>query len=956
MLTPAVAETITIDTGDDPDSRLEIRNIVLPGGEEARIYVIQGDRVQVTIDDQQLIARHIEVDLTNRIVRVVGFGTFITPSQTVQGNDLVIKLEQEALSGEDVLIVTEQIDVVGAAATRLPGQIDVRDGSFSPCSRCGQEVEDYGFRAERIELYPGDRLVAFDVTVLVREAPLITLPLLVVPLARPERQPRLSIERGGLNERAVVALDWPYVAGANAFGIFSVRYFADVVPQPSGLQPLGGAVETSYLGGGVDHIFYTERGEGNFHFFYRPGFLSRTGAAPEAPQFTVRFAYRTLDDAPAPTLPPAIDVEVVREDAVRPRILEYRAQVAGNRGGITGTVVSQGFVDADPVDAVTGPSYDDRLTPRRTPVQLLLEPEVERFTIGPLLLRQLGVDVGVFEDSSNPTNRSAARQQFVDAGRLLERHYLELTPLPLWSGMELSGYTNFEGHYYTTGERQIDWDTRLAGEQRLAGFGTFGVVFRRDVNEGETPFRFDQIPLRTRTDVTAALELEPLPWLTFETVGGYVFTDTRRSELEGFLPVESSLRLFDDLDWLGLSISNSYDIEEDDPGELEFALRLRSPESSLQAELELTHTEDLAVRPDRLTGEPTDESVTTVEFDYGLRALRVDFSGGYRYFPPPPEPGEPREYWLPFEAGLTVGTLEQEDSVPGLRVAYQRDLNRRRVDALSYDARGRIGELELQVTQTFDLPEGGTARSSIVAHYPGAARLEATGFAPLRPEWLGLPAGAPEVRRYTVTLQDAPLDGAEEWQVRYVTRYDPDLGTDGGLRDSALEGRLQLEDERVGRSRFSVDLFLDLQLRDDLLEVSYLRRASLQLAADIEGVVGVQGAFGYRATLDNSTNELSRAELRFDDLAVTVKATDQLYLGAIFEDTWEFTGNLPSEPAFDFRPELFVVWDRCCWAFIGALDTETGDLRLSLTAPGAGRGVTQVLETPLVLPGREGAP
>ena len=956
LLSSALAETITIDTGDDPGSRLEIRNVVLPGGEEAQLYVIQGEQVQVTIDEQQLIAQHIEVDLTNRLVRVIGFGTFITPEQTVQGNDLIIELEREALSGEDVLIVTEQIDVVGSEATRLPGQIDVTDGSFSPCSRCGQEVEDYGFRAARIELYPGDRLVAYDVTMLIRETPVLSLPLLVVPLARPERQPRLSVEQGNLDERAQVALDWPYVAGANAFGTFSVRYYADVVPQQNGFYPLGGAVQTSYLGGGVDHVFYTERGQGNASFFYRPGFLARPGSDSEPPQFSARFAYLTLDGAPAPGMGPAIDLEIVRDDAVRDQILEYRVEVAGTSDGVTGTVLSQGFVDGDPADTVTSPSYDDRLTPRRTPVQLLLEPDEERFTIGPLLLRRLALDLGAFEDSSNPTNRSAASHQFIDAGRLRETHYLELTSLPLWPGMELRGYTNFAGHYYTTGERQIDWDSRLSADQRLGSIGNFGVAFSRDVNEGETPFRFDQIPLRTRTDLTAALELEPLPWLALEASGGYVFRDTRRPELEGFLPLESRLRLFDDVDWLGLSVSNSYDIEEQDPGELEFELLLRSPEPDLRAQIEVTHIEDLAVLPDRLTGEPSDESVTTVELDYGSRTLRLDAAGGYRYFPPPPEAGEPPEYWLPFEAGLTVGTLEQDDRLPGLRLAYERDLNRRRVDALSYDARARLGELELQVAQTFDLPEGGTASSSIVAHYPGVALLEATGFSPLRAEWLGLPAGAPETTRYTVTLRDAPLSGSGEWQVRYLTRYDPDLGDDGGRRDSALEGRVQLEDERAGRSRFSVDLFLDLQLRDDLLEMSYLRRASLQLAADIEGVVGVQGALGYRATLDSTSNELSRAELRIDELALTVKASRQLYVGAIFDDLWEFTGSLPSQPAFDLRPELFLVWDRCCWAFIGGWDTETGDLRLSLTAPGAGQGVTQVLETPLVLPGREGTP
>ncbi|MEX2541530.1 MAG: hypothetical protein WD314_06960 [Trueperaceae bacterium] len=957
QVTGAVAERIEIDTAGDPDSRLEIRNLTLPGGAEVQLYVIQGNPVEVTIGERQLIAEHIEVDLTHRLVRIVGFGTFITPDQTVQGLDLVIELEQESLTGRDVLIVTEAIDVTGVEATRMPGQIDVVSGAFSPCSRCGQGVEDFGFRAERIELYPGDRLVAFAVVVLVRGVSVLELPVLVVPLARPDRQPRLSISQGSAGERAEVALDWPYVAGADAFGTFSVRYYADVDPVAGGgFQPLGGRVTQSYLGGGVAHVFYTERGQGEFDLFYRPGFLT-AGGDRERPQFTVMLAYATEDEGPgAGADGPAVDLEIVRDDARRDRLLEYRLELADGGEGIEATFLSQGFVDADPDDAVDTPSYDDRATPRRTPVRLVLEPEEERFTIGPLVLRRLALDLGVFEDASNPTNRSAAGQAYIDGGRLLERHSLELTPMALWSGMEVRGHTNFVGHYYTTGERQIDWDMQASATQRFAGVGSFGIVFNRDVNEGETPFRFDQIPLRTRTDLRAELRLEPFPWLAFEARETYVFRDSRRPELEGFLPLESELRLFGNLAWLDASVSNSYDIAEGDPGNLDFEVTLRSPEPSPRASLEISHLEDLAVRPDRLTGEPTDESTTRLSLSYGLPALRIDAAGGYRYRPvEPDDPDDPLEHWLPFEAGLTIGTLEQEDPLPGLRVGYERNLNRRRVEALSLEARARIGELELAADQRFDLPAGGTARSSVAATYPGIARIEATNLTLLRPQWLGLPAGEPRATPYTVTLRDAPLTGREAWQLRYVTRYDPALdggGEPGGFRDTGLEARVLLEDEHLGGSRFSVDLFADLQLHDDRQPISYLRRASIEFAADIEGLVGVQGALGYRGIFNNSTGQVSRAELRLDEVAITVRALDELYLGALFDDVWDLTGGTAAQPAFDLRPELFVVWDRCCWALMGGWNTETGQLRLSLTAPGSSQGLTQVIDSPLVLPGR----
>src|SRR5690606_701379 len=179
----ATAARIVIDAASDPDSRLDIRTLGLPGGEEVQLYVIEGDGLVITIDDDVLKADYVEFDLTNRLVRVIGFGSFTTGGETVEGYGLIIDLSAESFLADDVLIITEAIDVKGDSASRVPGLIRVALGEFSLCSRCGQVVEDYGFKAARLELYPGDRLVAFDVTVLIRAAPVLHLPLMVLPLA-----------------------------------------------------------------------------------------------------------------------------------------------------------------------------------------------------------------------------------------------------------------------------------------------------------------------------------------------------------------------------------------------------------------------------------------------------------------------------------------------------------------------------------------------------------------------------------------------------------------------------------------------------------------------------------------------------------------------------------------------------------------------------------------------------
>jgi len=187
-LSGAFAATVVVDASTDPSSRLELRRIVLPDGSERELYVLEGDPIVVVIDDsQRLEGRLIEFDPEARTLRVVGAGSITVDDERFEGTDLVLALSSERFSGRDVLIVTGEIDVWGELATRLPGQVDVVAGTFSPCSRCDQTPWDYGFVAERLQLFPGDRLVAFDVTVLIRGVPVAQLPLLVLPLAAPER-------------------------------------------------------------------------------------------------------------------------------------------------------------------------------------------------------------------------------------------------------------------------------------------------------------------------------------------------------------------------------------------------------------------------------------------------------------------------------------------------------------------------------------------------------------------------------------------------------------------------------------------------------------------------------------------------------------------------------------------------------------------------------------------------
>lgn len=957
VLSAALAETITISTPPgDETSRLELRNLTLPDGSVVQYYIIEGSPVTLRVGERQEVeAERVEVDLTNRVLRIIGFGTIRTGSETVSGENLSLDLADETFSGRDVLIVTEAIDVLGAEASRVPGQVSVLGGAFSPCARCNQQTEDFGFRAERLELYPGDRLVAFGVTVVVRALPVFFLPILVVPLAPPERQPRLAVTRGTRTSRAEIALDWPYVSGPTALGTFSVRYYADVAVGEGNFVTnglFGGRTRVSYLGGGVDHRFYTDTGAGRFEFFYTPGFVTYDSALePDGKtrdQFLVRFRY---DTAPELSGVPQVSVNVERDDARAERIVEYGVRLENTSDGIRGVFSSQGFIDLEPREGPSAPSYGE---PSRTLARLELTPEAERFSIGPFDLSGLGLDLGVFEGRASP---SAQRFGVVSALRLVERHRLTLTPVALWRGLELSGFSDFRGQYYSLGQRLVDWDTELSASQRF-GFGALNLRFSRDINEGETPFRFDAIGLGNVIGLAADLQLTPAPWLRLATSGSYTFLDERRPDLEGFGPLTSRLELFGNLGWLGVSVENRYDIKEGDPGTLVTTLSLRSPEPRLAASLSYSVVQDLLVTPDRVGGGYRDDSGVAAELRFGLPpGLDFSLAGGYTFEPPLPEaPGEVRDFWKPLTLELTVGSLQQGDPAPGLQLGYERDLNRGEPRRFSVNATATVEPFELDLAQTFDFANARLSESTFGVTWRGVARFELTGIPIIPPRTVGLElAGA---QSYGVNLLEDRADGgAARWRLSYSTIFDPTFtnleGGQGRYRGSQLSARVNLNEAQLGGVYYRLDLASTVLLADDARRLSYLANTDLAFFVDLYSTVGLQATLRYNAFAGPAATEVERATLNLDNVAATVKLFDQLYLSAILEqEQWTLKSPSVTEDAFNFQPVFQVVWNRCCWALYGSWNTATGAISITLTTPGAERGFRQEFQTPLTLPGR----
>ncbi len=951
----ASAATVRIDTGGDPDARLELRSVRLPSGEERDLYVVVAERVVVTREELTVIARRLEFDPAAGVVRIVGRGRVERPNEVLVGDDLVVELDGGRLDGRDVLVITDRVDVSGSRAQRVEGRIRLLGGRFSPCGRCGQEVEDYAFVAERIEILPGDRLIAWDVVVLVRDAPFLPLPLLVLPLAEPSRIPRLEIRSGSDEARAEVRLDWPYVSGPNAYGSFSARLLLDVDPAAGGALDgglFGGRPERAYLAGGLNHRFFDERGAGAIELAYEPSFVVAEGAPRSDP--VVRFEARYRTDPPSGD--PEIAVRLARDDEDRPRLVEAEASVAATAYGVRAEASSRVAVPLDrEVDA--DPSWDTSRQPRTEPARLRLDAEPGLpLRSGALRLEQLALDVGVFEDAPDPTNRSAAGQARLTAGRVELRQRLTLDPVEAL-GIELSARTDFQGRYYDTDERQIDWDSELRARRSLGRAGSLELRLRRDAAEGETPFAFDRIPLRNRSDLRATLSLGPWSGLRLAGEGGLLLEDDRRPDQLGWLPTRLRLDAFTDLSALSLALTHRAEPRRGDVGTLELEAGARIPSGRWTAEVEASAVRDLdASLPESDQAEEArDASRGEASLALGLRdVLVVRASGGVEAEPE----DEERGLWDPLELTATLGTLQRGDVRPGLEAFWTLDPNDGSTREAGYQAAADLGPLRAELEQRFGPAGGSPGRHRLALAWTDVARVTVEGIELLPAATLGLAPDPDASRRLTARIEDDGADPGTRFRAEYRTTRVP---VDGGQerRGSLLQASARLAERRLadGALRLAIDAFVDLPLVDDAQPGAYLRRANVEFGLDVAGRVGLQGTVGYRGSYDRAAEEVRSGRLSFEEVSLVVRATQELYLGATLDDVWEIVDEDAGTFAFDPRPTVFASWDRCCWALYASWDARSGEVVLTLGAPGRAEGPQLAFDQGPVVPwGEEGAP
>ncbi len=516
------ARTVRIIQAD----RLELNKV---DGQD--IVVISGVRVELRVDNDVVIASRVEFNRSRRTLTLIGQGRYdaVDASGAVQrlsGSDLVVNLGNQAVSGEDVIISDAELEIRGEVVERVPGQLTAQNSYFTSCAKCGRTPDDYAFKAKRLLLYPGDRLIGYQATLLLAGVPVLYLPIVALPLNEPSRQPRLSYTNDAVDGRTFKA-DLPFAAGDNVLGTTFLRYYQNRDP--------------SFGGGGEFTVYAPLPGLDRLNFYG----LAEPNPADAAGQFTsgyaIDFSFAAKGQAEL--------------DNTAPGGLSYSVAAARRDIGLLDTDPAKGVTRINAAADVTltnvknfnnvkvnvtvadrlGPEPTTALdTPLKKPeVTIDPDPYLVTYRSGSTLSADFKFTAGNYEAQSNPLSRAASLQgpNYATA-RLQEDHQITYIARP-WKNADLSVTNTFSGRYYLSGQRVVDLNvgaslTQSFGVRPLSGgyiasynaygtplnlpasAGSFTVKYNYLRREGVSPFAFDRIDNRLLSaPLGAALNLTP---------------------------------------------------------------------------------------------------------------------------------------------------------------------------------------------------------------------------------------------------------------------------------------------------------------------------------------------------------------------------------------------------------------------------------------------------------------
>jgi hypothetical protein len=969
----AEAKTIKILEAD----RLELRNVVPPGGGESQeLVIITGTPAIIQVDDDELEADRIEYNKTKRTLTIIGNGIYRTKTETVAAQDLTVDLETQGLQGEDVLISTKEIDVIGVSAERVPGQLDVVDGYFSPCARCGRTPNDYGFRAESLTLYPGDRLIGRNVTVLIADEPVMFLPIVVLLLNDPARQPRLDFKSNDPIDGNILEADLPFVTGDYGIGFTFLRYFEKRTPS------FGIGFEWQLY-----NLFDTTNQSKLFFLILppKPGTAGDTFSTNKA-----LLAYQ-LDTKGMIELTPGAEPEDALPD------IQFEAQITRADTNIKSEDL-RGVSGSDQrtnyrlkLDAAT-PEYNASLTGNgvldhrdlgKLPVEQqkpddfgsvefsidVRGPALPKFE--PFSVTNFGLKLGNIRDRVDIGNESARREAngspYISAARFTIQYGLAFNQ-PLWEGASLTASQSFTGRYYSTQnpsdplnpnqpgefERNIQTNINAGFSQTLLGGNlSFGANYNYAISEGESPFADGFNFGRRPASETGSLNIgaRPFDWLSLSASDSINF---RKTEFK-WDPANFAANLnVTQGNPVSARSSLSYDIERNEPQVWDFSLNSPLPAG----------------------------------FSVGV-SFGYDFVTTEERRNQSPNTAPLQNRWKPLTT--TVGYRTQDSR---FQASLTNTLNLNTFDPISwtFSSNATVGDrdapVSLSLNETYTPAQNrnnqidrivtsvGNTPSSIPVTPPrldGSFSVNWTGYrfnfnhnfdwrnfeysanTPSPPSSVNFSLASTASSDPSSNPQGQPIPGEipqgwnSSWTLQLGSRLDLDPVE---FFDSKLNGTFQLSSNPITLTSSGVISLPDRNRRD--IELSNF---SIDLGWDIIPGIALQGGITYNRFWSNqSTWFQPRDAFTFTPLGLTIALAGEgsskpdVFLTMLLSGTYTFQSENPGAPFYtpasggksDFsglRPKFILTFDRCCWSLQLTFDAsrlEGASFSLSFKLPVGG--------------------
>ncbi|GAO76018.1 LPS-assembly protein LptD [Meiothermus ruber] len=898
--------------------RLELRN---EAGEE--LVILVGNPVKMERDGERIEAFRVIYNRTRKRLMLMGGVRYQDKQgQLIEAGELELFTDDESFEALEVKIESGEFFLSGPICQRAAGQILLQEGYLTPCQRCEQEEADYAFQAREVVLYPGDRIIARGVWVLLRGERTLYLPVLLLFLN--ERRPKLEFGQSE-SDGVFVAADLPYVSDFG-IGFTLLRYF-----------------EQRGWGFGFDH-FGIGAAQERYQFLYLPPPAGQ--ALPDSdPRKDGIFKYRLSYKLEEPDR--RIEGLILRDDSAQdePRFL----QGAGGQPDYTTFLIEwatratpshpeplyrltlDGYIDHNPLALP-----NERTTPQRLPEAEITFPrglEGEFRLNGRVLL-------GYYEAPSNPLNRSARRLgPYIGAGRLWVEHRSSYRPAtPPWPGLSFSVENTFIGRYYSTQnldengnptefERLIRWNTSASLGQTLGAF-SLNLRLSRNVVEGETPFQFDYERPQRNSRLEGSFSFNPDPLFSFTARA------SRDLERRVFDPLAEFALTSRPFLWLNFTASASRDIELGRWGLLRSSLGLTPAPFSLN----LSYERQLELGLDRLL--TLSAAYNPLPFNFSLRT-------SYRYWDVQEKETRPPEQ-IPLIARYDPLELSASYNPPGntTSLTHSRDLNN-----------GQAIRTELNLVLQ-EAPNTFRLRQSFTHLYQPLPSLT-------NPTPTTVPAVLDGLAQLTLSLhtfvfaQTIGFSPGSETRFRLGYQYSADLlqadllwnYREGLLRNPRLTVRAAVREPEIFINEVSAEFHFPesenpLTLEDDtqaflrfLRFTGELELLPAPLRPEDPPGLSLQGFVGLERLSDNS----GRFRVTLREFGPTISFMGQEKTRLFYRIVWnapESGGTNPREfflPNLEgtlLRPRFDLIIDRCCWAFRASLDTLKQEFKFSFALGG----------------------